>query len=412
MSKCGLLAKQFGELPNGDGSTLELQLSDLPGGAKAFELIAKFCYGVKIELTAVNIVIVRCAAEYLQMNEDVGEGNLISHTDAFLNEIFGNWTDSLKALETCEEVLLYAEKLHIVRRCINSLAMKACADSQLFNRTGCNDGNETDSDILWSGMSTATKAQQMGERWWYEDVSYLGLAFYKMFIQAVESVGMKPENIAHSLVVYAKRYIPLMNRHSSFKGTNSAKSGNNVSTPSEADQRALLEEIVELLPSQKGGVQTKFLVRLLRTAMLLQASPTCRENLEKRVGAQLDQASLDDVLIPNLGYSVETMYDIDCFQRILDYFLSTEQISSMAYSPSIVEENQLAESSDSLMAITVVANLVDAYLADVAPDVNLKFPKFQSLGASVPDYARPLSDGMYRAVDIYLKVSVISCFGI
>ncbi|XP_074369194.1 BTB/POZ domain-containing protein At5g03250-like [Apium graveolens] len=405
LSRSGLLAKQIGEQASDDGTVQVLQLCDLPGGAKTFELIAKFCYGVKIELTAMNIVTVRCAAEFLQMNDDIVEGNLVSHAEAFLNEIFGNWSDTIKALETCEEVLSQAEELRIVSRCVNSLAMKACADPQLFNRhvSPRNDNKEKESRILWNGISTSAKAQSLGDRWWYEDVSYLGLSFYKMFIQAVETVGMKPENIAGSLVVYARKYIPLMNRQFSFKDANSAKPGNNVSTPSEADQRALLEELVELLPCQKGVMQTKFLVRLLRVAMLLQASLSCRENLEKRVGVQLDQASLDDLLIPNLGYSVETLYDIDCFQRILDYFLSTEQISSAPYSPNVVDENQLVESSDSLTAITVVANLVDGYLADVAPDVNFKLSKFQSLGSAVPDYARPLSDGIYRAVDIYLK---------
>jgi hypothetical protein len=53
--------------------------------------------------------------------------------------------------------------------------------------------------------------------------------------------------------------------------------------------------------------------------------------------------------------------------------------------------------------MTMVANLVDGYLAE-APDVNLKSPKFQSLAAVIPDYARPLDDGMYRAIDIFLKV--------
>lgn len=61
------------------------------------------------------------------------------------------------------------------------------------------------------------------------------------------------------------------------------------------------------------------------------------------------------------------------------------------------------EGVNSLTAITMVANLVDAYLADVASDVNLKFQKFQSLAAAIPDYARPVSDGIYRAIDIYLK---------
>ncbi|KAM0065328.1 putative NPH3 domain-containing protein [Helianthus debilis subsp. tardiflorus] len=51
----------------------------------------------------------------------------------------------------------------------------------------------------------------------------------------------------------------------------------------------------------------------------------------------------------------------------------------------------------------MVANLVDNYLAEVASDVNLKLEKFQSLAATVPDYARPRDDGIYHAVDIYLK---------
>lgn len=63
------------------------------------------------------------------------------------------------------------------------------------------------------------------------------------------------------------------------------------------------------------------------------------------------------------------------------------------------------EGSLPLTSLTKVSNLVDSYLAEVAPDVNFKFPKFQSLAATIPDFARPLSDGIYRAIDIYLKVT-------
>ncbi|KAL2481410.1 BTB/POZ domain-containing protein [Abeliophyllum distichum] len=401
LSRSGRLEKLMGESHSVDGSVCALQLGQLPGGAKAFELVAKFCYGVKIELTSMNVVSLRCAAEYLQMNEEYGEGNLIAQTEAFLNEVFKNWTDTIKALETCEEVLPHAEELHIVSRCIHSLAMKACADPKLFNWpvSGSNETGRTSGASLWNGICTSTKPQPVSVDWWFEDVSFLSLPLYKRLIQAVEEGGMTPENIAGALVFYAKKYIPQMNRQSSFKNL---KSGSTISIPSEADQRALLEEIVEILPNQNGVIHTRFLLRLLRTAMVLQSSPSCRENLERRVGLQLDQAALEDLLIPNMGYSVETLYDIDCFQRILDHFVSIDQPSAAA-SPCIVEESQLMEGTHSLTSMTMVANLVDAYLSDVAADVNLKFPKFQSLAAAVPDYARPLSDGIYRAIDIYLK---------
>lgn len=140
--------------------------------------------------------------------------------------------------------------------------------------------------------------------------------------------------------------------------------------------------------------------------MILHASFSCRENLEKRIGAQLEQAALEDLLIPNMGYSVETLYDIDCIQRILDHFMLLDRNGNDCISTR-VEDGQLM-GSNAVTPLTMVANLIDGYLAEVAPDVNLKLPKFQSLAAAIPDFARPLDDGIYRAIDIYLKVSSTS----
>lgn len=133
LSRSGLLENVIGEVSSEDEQECIVQLHDIPGGAKSFLLVAKFCYGVRIELNASNVVSLRCAAEYLRMGEDYGEGNLITKAEDFLNEIFSNWSDSIKALETCKEVLPHAEELHLVSRCINSLAMKASADPGLFS---------------------------------------------------------------------------------------------------------------------------------------------------------------------------------------------------------------------------------------------------------------------------------------
>ncbi|KAG0449421.1 hypothetical protein HPP92_027360 [Vanilla planifolia] len=136
--------------------------------------------------------------------------------------------------------------------------------------------------------------------------------------------------------------------------------------------------------------------------MILHASPACRENLEKRVGAQLDEALLDDLLIPNLGYTVENLYDVDCVHRMLDHFMLSNQVAITA-SPDIIDETQLMDTVPSSTPMTMVAKLMDGYLSEVAPDVNLKLSKFQALAALIPEYARPLDDGIYRAIDIYLK---------
>ncbi|KAK1409790.1 hypothetical protein QVD17_36319 [Tagetes erecta] len=389
ISRSGLLSKLIGDCPNEDEPCCVVNLNDIPGGAKSFELIAKFCYDVKLELTSHNVICLRCAADYLQMTEDYGDDNLITQTEVFLNEVFTTWSDTVHALESCEEVFADAEELQLVSRCIDSLAMKACADATSV----VNDINNLSQNV------TSAKPQVLGDNWWYKDVSFLDLHLYKRVIQAMEAKGMKPNIISGSIVGYAKKYIPLMNRQSSF---NDAIHSKPVYTPSEADQRALLEEIVALLPNRKGIVNTKFLIRLLRSAMVLHVSPSCRENLERRVGGQLDTAHLDDILIPNQGFnSVDTLYDIDCFQRILDYFMSMESCS-LHNSPCIVEEGY-QEGPHTLTSMTSVANLVDLFLADVAADVNLKLLKFQSLAIAVPEYARQQSDGIYRAIDIFLK---------
>ncbi|XP_027338178.1 BTB/POZ domain-containing protein At5g03250-like [Abrus precatorius] len=400
LSRSGLLKKLIAESSKEDGSSCVLQLHDVPGGAKTFELIAKFCYGVKIEVTALDVVSLRCAAEYLQMTENYGEGNLIAHTEAFLNEIFSNWPDSIKALETCEEVQPFAEELHIVSRCIDSLAMKACSDPNLFNWpvAGRTCMQNQANHVLWNGISSELPSQC--DDWWFYDVSLLSLPLYKRLIICIEAKGMKSENVAASLIYYLRRFLPLMNRQSSFTDTNHSS----IPTTSEADQRALLEEIVELIPNKRGVTFSKHLLRLLRTAMILHASPSCRENLEKRVGAQLDQAALADLLIPNMGYSGETLYDIDCIQRILDHFVSIYQPASVSASPCILEEGALIAGADALTPMTMVANLIDGYLAEVASDANLNLTKFQALAVAIPDYARPLDDGIYHAIDVYLKV--------
>ncbi|KAF8663903.1 hypothetical protein HU200_055242 [Digitaria exilis] len=400
LHKSGVLQRMISEYQpasdGGGGGMCTLQLDDIPGGAKAFELAAKFCYDVKIELNALNVVCLRCAAEYLRMTDDYAEGNLITQAESFLADVLSNWKDSIKALETCEGVLPTAEDLHLVSRCITALASKACAsDAAAPLLLVRNASVVIDKDALWNGIrsgDTASSTTASGMDWWYDDVSFLSLPMFKRLIQAMEAKGMRAESIAGAIMFYAGRFLPGLKRNTSFSNALS------VSAPSEGDQRYFLEEIVALLPTKKGVASTKFLLGMLRTAMLLHASPLCRENLERRIGVQLEDASLDDLLVPNLGYHVETLYDVDCVQRILDYFMSsTDGIGTGVPLP------QGGTPTTTLSPITMVAKLMDGYLAEVAPDTNLKLPKFQALAAVVPDYARPVDDGIYRAIDIYLK---------
>ncbi|CAF2135919.1 hypothetical protein BRARA_B00506 [Brassica rapa] len=380
LSRSGYLETLFSKASE---STCVAQLHDIPGGPDTFLLVAKFCYGARTEITTENVASLRCAAEYLQMSENYGDANLITLTESFLNDtVFTNWNDSIKALESCEHKLIpLAEDLHIVTRCIASLANKA--------------SYAEDTTTSWNGIQTKSTSGN----WWFNDVSsFLNISMYKRFIKTIESRGVKADIITASVTHYAKRNLPLLgsSRHcgssSSEEGTNRGDDGIYYSSD---DQKNLLEEIVELLPSQKCATSTRFLLRLLRTSMVLRASAVTRGNLERKIGVQLDEAALEDVLIPNMGNSAETLYDIDSVQRILDHFMLTFNSSSSCY---------LAEvDSHPLRPITKVASLIDGYLAEVASDENLKLSKFQALGALVPEDVRPMDDGIYRAIDIYIK---------
>ncbi len=110
-----------------DSAANQLELPDVPGGAEAFDLAAKFCYGINFEITPSNVAVLRCAAEYLEMTESFGENNLVSRTEAFLSEVvFRNLADSIAVLHNCENLLPLAEELLIVSRCIEAAATKAC----------------------------------------------------------------------------------------------------------------------------------------------------------------------------------------------------------------------------------------------------------------------------------------------
>ncbi|CAN8313681.1 unnamed protein product [Cochlearia groenlandica] len=412
LSRSGVMERRIAEVSKeGDDDKCHIEISDLPGGDKTFELIAKFCYGVKLELTSSNVVYLRCAAEHLEMTEEYGEGNLISQTEAFFGQVvLKSWKDSIKAIQSCDEVLDYADGLNITKKCIESLAMRASTDPNLFGWPVVEHGGPMQSpggSVLWNGISTGARPKHTSSDWWYEDASMLSFPLFKRLIEIMDSRGIREDIIAGSLTYYTRKYLPGLKRRrggaeSSGRFVTPLSSGNVLS---EEEQKSLLEEIQELLPMQTGLVPTKFFVDMLRIAKILKASPACIASLEKRIGMQLDQAALEDLVMPSFSHTMETLYDVDSVQRILDHFLATTQNMprEIASPCSSIDDGNFIGSPQLTTPMTAVAKLIDGYLAEVAPDVNLKLPKFQALAASVPEYARPLDDGLYRAIDIYLK---------
>ena len=168
---------------NEDDDRGHVRLAALPGGTAPFELAAKFCYGMELELTAANVVDLRCAAEHLEMTEELGESNLVTQTDFFLDQVvLRRWKESLVALHSCERLLPLTDDLNIVCRCIDLLAAIAA-----------------DNSLLWNGISSA------GPDWWCEDACTLSIPFFKRLVSEMQSQGVRQEALTGSLSCSTRR---------------------------------------------------------------------------------------------------------------------------------------------------------------------------------------------------------------
>ncbi|KAF3684438.1 hypothetical protein FXO37_01336 [Capsicum annuum] len=72
-----------------DTKVSRINLTGLPGRSDAFELAANFCYGVNVEITISNVALLRCAARFMEMTEDISKKNLEIFTE-LINTIANN----------------------------------------------------------------------------------------------------------------------------------------------------------------------------------------------------------------------------------------------------------------------------------------------------------------------------------
>lgn len=112
----------------------------MPGGAQAFELCAKFCYGVAINISAQNFVSTLCAAKFLQMNESIERGNFVGKLEAFFSScILEGWKDSIATLHATDKLPEWCENLGIIRKCIDSIIEKVLTPSSQVKNSRLSD---------------------------------------------------------------------------------------------------------------------------------------------------------------------------------------------------------------------------------------------------------------------------------
>lgn len=212
--------------------------------------------------------------------------------------------------------------------------------------------------------------------------------YFVKTLSGIKGKGVRPELIGSIIAHYASKWLPeLSGDGTAEKGiTNFEESPESVTT-SWMRKRFFVETLVGVLPPEKDSIPCNFLLRLLRTANMVGVEPTFRGELEKRISWQLDQASLTELMIPSFSHTCETLLDVELIIRLVKRFVNTD------------------DAAKSGAALVKVAKLVDCYLAEAAVDSNLSLLEFVSLAGALPSHARATDDGLYRAIDTYLKVS-------
>ncbi|CAL9220060.1 unnamed protein product [Arabidopsis halleri] len=385
VARCGKIRKMVAEMKESSSNLSHTELRDFPGGSRTFELAMKFCYGINFEITISNVVAIRCAAGYLEMTEGFKEENLIARTETFLEQV------AFRSLEKSVEVLCSCETLHpqdiaetarIPERCVEAIAVNACREQLVLGLSRLNRGNE--SAELNRGDS---------QEWWIEDLSALRIDYYTRVVSAMARTGLRSESIITSLMHYAQE---------SLKGIRNCNERTKLDSGTiENEQRNVIEAIVSLFPNDK--VPLSFLFGMLRVGITINVAISCRLELERRIAQQLETVSLDDLLIPVVQEG-DSMYDVDTVHRVLVCFLKKIK-EEEEYDEDCCYDNETENliGSTCHSSLLKVGRIMDAYLAEIAPDPCLSLHKFMALIEILPDYARVMDDGLYRAIDMFLK---------
>ncbi|KAL5712892.1 hypothetical protein ACHQM5_015016 [Ranunculus cassubicifolius] len=395
VSRSGRIRRKL--LESKDAKVSRISLLNVPGGSEAFELAAKFCYGLNIEITLSNVAMLRCVSHYLEMIEDFSEKNLESQTETYMkNTVLPSITNSISVLHSCETLLPTAEEINIVTRIVNGIAFNACKEQ------------------LTSGLLKLEKLpvklmtikEEFPSDWWGKSLAVLSLDFFQRVLSALKSKGLKQDMITKILINYAHNSV-----HGLVLRDPQLVKGSLSDAELRKKQKVVVEAIVSLLPTQsrKCTMPVSFLSGLLKTAIMGSASNVCKADLERRIGLQLDKAMYEDILIPSStnNNNQHSLYDTDIISRIFTLFLNVEEENNEESHVTIPNEMDYdfdIPVSPKQSSIVKVSKLLDNYLAEVALDSNLMPSKFIALAEMLPDHARVVEDGLYRAIDIYLKV--------
>ncbi|KAJ0966066.1 hypothetical protein J5N97_027204 [Dioscorea zingiberensis] len=350
---------------SGAKETLKIVLHGLPGGAEAFELMTRFCYNNgSIQINPTNTCILHLVANFMEMTDDISSSsNLIKQTEKSLDSIpYWSWSEVLTGLKQCQDCFLASNSSGVFDKILDSVVGRIVSASE----TSPSGFSPESSALRFSCDTRSTVSTKNGCNlaWWFEDLVVLKLDTIGKAVSCMVSKKFDHASISRFLFYYLK--------HRYLNATSDEK-------------RKATEIVVDLLYSlDKSCVSCRGLFGILPVSSSLNVSKLCRNRLESMIGVQIDQATLDNLLVPAPN-GMNSLYDVNLILRFLKYFLNNgEQIS--------------------VSRLKKLGSLMDSYIAEVAPDHSLKPSKFVAITTALPDAARDSYDAVYQAIDMYLQV--------
>ncbi|XP_020597232.1 BTB/POZ domain-containing protein At3g19850-like, partial [Phalaenopsis equestris] len=336
-----------------------IRFTDFPGGPDSFELVSRFCYSNgRINMNPSNICILYCAAIFLEMNEEVAICNLLSQTETFLDGLFyWTWNDILASIRSCEPFFNAAESSGLLQKLVSCLIVKISANPEI---------PLTSLTPLQSSpsSSSSTDASGFSSEWWFEDLTALAPCIIEKMMRELGSHGSDSKNL--TITRFLLHYLKSVQQRSHKR-----------------DYRGIADTAVHgVVIAGRDAFSCRGLFWVLSVVSRLGIGKESREKLEWLIGSMLDMATLDDLLVS--GHK-EGVYDVNLVIRLVRVFVSYQ------------------EGFVSFQRMEKVGRLVDKYLREISPDQSLKVSKFLAVAESLPDSARDLYDGVYRALDIYLE---------
>uniref|UniRef100_A0A0D3HQP7 NPH3 domain-containing protein n=1 Tax=Oryza barthii TaxID=65489 RepID=A0A0D3HQP7_9ORYZ len=321
-----------------------------------------------------GVMVPKCG--YIRKAVAAARGGATATVDLDLSALPGGADAFDKAARYCyganfeiSGLLPAAEEIGVVQRSADAIALRIC------------------NEVLFPTRSPP--------EWWTAELAALSPASFHKVITALRCRRAEPEVLVAAATAYSELLLAEV----------LAADGHAADHP--GMHRALVESVVAVLPSTDDApLPAAFLCRLLHVAITICASAkTCRD-LELRVAAVLDQATAGDLLTVALDSAGERIQNVDTVRRIITAFVERDSAASSGGANGRSRRASLS-GAGALQggggAMQTVAKTVDEVAAEIATEESLPISKFVGLAGAVPKEARATHDGLYRAVDIYLK---------